>query len=374
MSLDRQIDQVCPHAVYEEALFVGSDRMTIRPLRPVASVASIEVLLNHEVRVPSYGVALPAKSTGTKEGPFTIQTGINDVFRARVNQGLEQVALFPASNRASVASIADFLNARIRGVWFTEEGGRLAFQSRSVGKPASVFIPATSTLAAAVGIQVNREYRGQQLVPGWTAIGDPATTSDRPTRLVVFDEPLRSGSDFVEINYTTVQQECRRCGGTGVEHDWRYDSQGGVVLTSDENLLIQELRKCFYTTIGTNPFHTWYGTSLVDTIGKKLTAGGFVQNLIVSDLYQAFSRWQSVKRQQEEKVGQEVTDKEFPFRLLSVDLQQSTKDPTVVFVNVTVQNRAGDSIPLNRALKIPQPYALLDSPAQAVANQNLIGG
>jgi len=36
MSYDRQIDQVCTHMVVEEALFLFSDRRTVRPLRPIA--------------------------------------------------------------------------------------------------------------------------------------------------------------------------------------------------------------------------------------------------------------------------------------------------------------------------------------------------
>ena len=157
---------------------------------------------------------------------------------------------------------------------------------------------------------------------GWTLINDPnnLTQTQFPNRLIVFDAPLPSGTDFVEINYTTVRQMCRRCGGTGVESDWRYDVDGDIITVADEDLLIQELLKDFFTTIGSNPFHTWYGTNLLDTIGKKLTTGGFVQNLIVSDIYQAFNRWQQIKQQQEQNVGQTVTDKEYPYRLLSVNL------------------------------------------------------
>jgi hypothetical protein len=176
----------------------------------------------------------------------------------------------------------------------------------------------------------------------------------------VFDEPLRSGSDFVEISYGTIREECRRCGGLGVENDWRFDANGDVVEIRDEGLLIQELQKDFYTILGSNPFHTWYGTGLIEAIGKKLTAGGFAQNLIVSDIYQAFNRWQSIKRQEEDN-GQFVSDREYPFRLLSVNLEQSAQDPTVIFVTVTVQNRSNDSIQLTRGLRLPQSLQLVSS-------------
>jgi len=188
---------------------------------------------------------------------------------------------------------------------------------------------------------------------------------DRPTKLIVFDEPLRSASDFVEINYTTIRQECRRCGGSGVENDYRYTKTSGEpVMVGEEALLQQELQKLFFTLAGSNPFHTWYGTDLIESVGKKLSSGGFVQNFVVSDIYTAFTRWQSIKSQQEEKVGQFVDDKEFPFRLVSVDLEQSNKDPTVVFVNMTVMNRSSQPIQLSRGLRLPLPYDLLGTTTQ----------
>jgi len=372
VSYDRQIDQVCHHLVAEEALFVETDYLTVRPLRPIASSNSVRVRLDGAFEVPSVGVASPGTSAGTKEGPFNIMQGVNDTFVVSVNQGAPQTAVIPTANKLPVDRLVDLLDRSFQGLSFELLGNRIAFRTTSKGRGASVFILPTSTLAATLGIAVNREFRGQQVAPGWTLVSAPNTLPDRPLRLIIFDQPLRSGSDFVEINYTTTRQECRRCGGTGVENDFRYGLHGDPVQVRDEALLIQELQKNFYTIRGTNPFHIWYGTGLLETIGKKLSAGGLIQNLIVSDIYQAFNRWQSIKRQQEEKVGQNVSDKEYPLRLLSVDLQQSTQDPTVVFVSITVQNRSNDPIQLERGLKLPQPSDLLGSTAQqGVIRQSL---
>lgn len=364
MSYDRLLDQICPHIVTEEALFVGSDRMTVRPLRPISSTASVDVYLNHEIGVPSMGVAIPAQAIGGRRGPFTIQTGVNDTLVLSINQGPVQTLVIHAANNIQPERLVAILNAGFQGIIFSVYKNAIQFRTTAEGRGASVFFLASSTLATTLGIQSNREYRGQNLVPGWTLVRDPTTLDDRPSRLLVFDEPLKSTTDFVEISYSTIQQECRRCGGTGVEHDFRYAVNGEPITAVDETLLIQELQKLFYTIRGSNPFHLWYGSGLLETIGKKLSAAGFVQNLIVSDIYQAFNRWQSIKRQQEEKIGQTVSDEEFPFRLLSVDLQQSTQDPTVVFVNITVQNRSNKSVQLTRGLRIPQPTDLLGSTQQ----------
>jgi hypothetical protein len=232
------------------------------------------------------------------------------------------------------------------------------------GINTSVIFLTGSTMCPTIGFLVNREFRGQQVVPGWTVIADPTTLLTQPNRFIVFDLPLASGTDFVEIDYTTTSQMCRRCGGTGVEYDWRLGQNGNVITVQDEALLIQELQKDFFTLLGSNSFHTWYGSDLLDTIGSKLTAGGFIQNLIVSDINTAFDRWQQVKQQQQQNLGQYVSDKEFPYRLLSVSLQQSTQDPTVIFVTINVMNRSNQPIQISRGLKIPQPLDLLGASQQ----------
>lgn len=365
MSYDRQIDQICPHYIVQEALFPGSDRQTVFPLRPIATIASVVVRLDGCINVPSAGVNIAAQAVGSKAGPFTITQGVNDTLLVQVNQGPVQTVVVPPLNQASAAQVSYFLNLALQGVYFSASpANQVSFQTTTQGVSTSVLFPPGSTLCSAIGFNLNREFRGQQLVPGWTVISDPSALVGQPNRLIVFDLPLSSGTDFVEINYTTISQQCRRCGGTGVEYDWRIGTTGDVNIVFDEALFIQELQKDFFTILGSNPFHTWYGTQLLDTIGSKLTLAGFVQNLVVSDIYTAFSRWQQIKQQQQDNVGQYVSDKEFPYRLLSVSLQQSQQDPTVIFVMITVQNRSTQPIQLSRGLRIAQPLDLLGATQQ----------
>lgn len=367
MSFDRDINQICPHLVAEEALYLSADRQTIRPLRPISSSTSVNVFLNHAVQVPSSGVQTSAKVTGVRRGPFTVSTGVNDTVQIIVNQGSPQTVMLPAVNKMSAIQVAGRLNQQLTGVTFSVVNESLSVSTVTSGPGSSILFTAASTASPLFGINVNREFRGQQLVPGWTLVTDPTTLADRPTRLVVFDTPLRSDSNFVELSYSTIREECRRCGGSGFENDWRFDVNGKQIEIRDEDLLIQELQKAFYTIRGSNPFHADYGTGLIEAIGKKLSAGGFTQNLIVADIHQQFNQWQGIKKQQEESVGQPVSDREFPLRLLSVNIQQSSSDPTVIFVDITVQNRSNDPIQLTRGLKIPQALQLATSPVRALS-------
>jgi len=361
MSFDRQIDQLCPHLVTEELLQVQTGGQVVIPIRPISSANSVVVRLNGDMVVPSSGVHVPAQSIGTKEGPFTVTEGTNNLLHVRVNGGALQTAVLPSTARMPVSRIADQLNARLQGIRFVAERNFLRFRSELPGRDATLFIDPTSTFASTAGLKANRVFRGQMVAPGWTLVNDPNTELDRPVRMVVFDEPLRGFQDYAEINYSTVRAECRRCGGIGVENDWRYGKNGSVAEVRQEALLVQEIQKVIYTVRGSNPFHPWYGATIVEQIGQKLSTRGIVQNAIVSDVYTTFSRWQSIKRQQEEAVGQFVSDGEFPFQLSSVNLEQSQQDPTVIFVNIEVQSRSLQALQITRGIRLPQPDDLLGS-------------
>jgi hypothetical protein len=373
MSYDRKLDQVCPHYVIEEALFVNVDHQTVRPVRPIASGPSVMVRVNGVAQVPAYGLHIPAEALAAKKGPFDIQAGVNDLLLVRVGGGVQQTVTVPPGNQLSSRQLAKYLNLSLREAAFSvTDKRRIRLRSGRKGPAASLFIDSTSTMAETIGMTTNRIWRGQTVFPGWSLVRDPNTLSDRPTRFVVFDEPFGGAQDYVELSYTTVRQECRRCGGLGVENDWRYGASGEVAQVRDEALLIQEITKAVYTIQQSNPFHQWYGSNVVRTIGKKLSSSGLVQNMIVADIKEAFRRWQAIKRKQEEEVGQDVSDAEYPFRLVSLILEQSQRDQTIVFVNATVQNRSRREIQIERGIKLPEPLDLMGSTAQqGVLRQSL---
>ena len=371
MSFDRQLDQVCVHQVVDEFIYTQTDRQTAIPIRPISTATSVIVRLNGETDVPSNGVQVQARVTGTKEGPFNL-TSSNNTLAIRVNNDSVHTVTLPQAARVQPDRLAYTLTKSFPGLVFFTERNRIGVRSSLSGQDATFMLTTASTMASMLGIPTSRVFRGKNAFPGWTLVNQPNTLSDRPKRYVYFDEPLQAAENFVEVTYTTVRQECRRCGGLGVENDWRYGTDGQVNKVRDEVLLIQELLKITYTARGSNPFHPWYGTTIVDRIGAKHSATGLIQNTITSDVYATFARWQSVKRQQEESVGQFVSDEEYPFRLTGVQLEQSQQDPTVLFVNIEVQNRSFKPIVLTRGLKLPEPVNLLgDTQAQGVFRQSL---
>ena len=371
MSYDRQIEHVCPHIVREEALYVEPDYRTIKPLRPIASVDSVIVRLNSLVTVPSEGVYAPARAFGSIGGPFTIVAGSNDVLMLQVGSSEPVRVTVPAADGISTQQLANLLANQVPGVSFAASDNRIVMRTAMLGWDATMALRPGSTMASVIGLPVGRVWRGRTVAPGWSLVRAPGVLSDRPARWIVFDEPLKGFSDYAEIDYSTVQQECRRCGGLGIEHDWRFAGDGKVVAVRNENLLRQEVLKMIYTIQGSNVFHSWYGSGLIDSIGSKILDGALVQSTISADIQRGFKRWQSIKKQQEEAVGQEVTDGEYPFALQGVSVRQSARDPTVIFVTINIRSRAtSQPFELTRGIRTAQPDDLLGSTqAQGILRQ-----
>lgn len=353
MSFDRHIDQVCPHQIIEEPLFIGGDRQTISPKGHIASSNSVRVRLNGEIEVPPYGAFCPIRVTGRMKEPFFFKAGDNDHFTIQTHNRTKEVRL-GMNGHFSAHQVVQVLNRQIKEVTFQALGKQVQVQSGDEGPQATLSFD--GPLTQVLGFSNRRVWRGVQVAPGWTLVTDPRTLDDRPRRLIVFDEPLRSDG-FVEIDYVTVKQECRRCGGTGYEHDWRYSKEGNTGEVRHEALLLQELQTLIFTVKGSNPFHRQFGTSIIDAIGKKQVNVGLTASLLESDITMAFNMWQSIKRQQENVVGQHVSDEEFPNRLVGVDVRPSAKDPTVMFIDITVQNRSGRRVDLSRGFKLPYSMA-----------------
>lgn len=365
MSYDRKLDQVCPHRVIGEALFLSSDRKVVRPLRPVSSISSIEMWVNGVTQVSAVGVNVPAEVIAPHRGSIDIRQGINDKLVLSVDHGPDQTITAPVGKAVKHSELAQSLNRSLSGAAFSvTKRGSIRLATRRTGPAAELVFRDGSTLATALGLSLNRVWKGRQPYPSWTVVNDPNTLSDRPARMIIFDRPVNGTSNFVEINYTTIRQDCRRCGGLGVENDWRYNSKGDTIEVRHEALLIQEILKMMFTVQGSNTFHDWYGTNLTNAVAKKIIGTGVLQSFILSDIYEAFRRWQNIKKQQEEDVGQFVSDEEYPLRLLSVTVEKSDKDPTIIFVSGTVQNRSTKPIQIERGVRLPEPVDLLGSTAQ----------
>jgi phage baseplate assembly protein W len=85
--------------------------------------------------------------------------------------------------------------------------------------------------------------------------------------IVTLRSPLLK-DQFVTASYYCEETLCPRCKGSSVENDVSLDDLGDFEIVKDHDLLAQLVIKAVLTEIGSNVYHSWYGTSVSSLIGK----------------------------------------------------------------------------------------------------------
>ena len=193
---------------------------------------------------------------------------------------------------------------------------------------------------AAFGLPENRVFRGQQLIPAWSVVRP--SVLDEYQRAVRFSTDLGRTDAPVDATYRAIPDVCPRCFGSRQENDFRYDGLGDPVFVEEEALLVQDLKKLILTVLGSNPFHRWYGTSLVALLGAK--AVGPIEARISAEIANAMRAWTSIKERQGRI--QEVTDGEVPYRMTDLSVVRDKVDPAILRVEMEVLSRRMRPIPI----------------------------
>lgn len=356
MSKDFLLKHVCPHRTKREWLSIASDYRTINTIQPPAS-KDIELRWNRYV-VPKSGLEGPVEFATDTE-PFEIEKGSTDELVVNVNETGPQTLTLPPGNNVTAATIAARLEDQIDGLAVRENERRVEFMTYRSGDNATVFLRGGSGHTA-LGLPETRLYHGTKNVPSWQVVRPPNPIDD-VERLIEFSEPLKTRDDIIEVSYFTRRQDCRRCNGLGIEDDIRFDDRGEPIFVDGIDLLVQEVEKITFTIKGSNIFHEWYGTSIVDLIGTKIASGGrVVQTQIASELGATLQRYRNVKIQQESL--QPVSNQEFPLQINRIDVQQDPFDPTVFNVEIEVRNRAQEVDRIEQRISIEDaPVAISQS-------------
>jgi len=111
------------------------------------------------------------------------------------------------------------------------------------------------------------------------------------------------------------------------------------------------------TNMGSNPYHTWYGSRIMSRIGTKAVSG--VSMMISEDVRNALSRMQSL--QVEQGKYQKIPLKEQLYAILNVQVSPHQQDPTTFLIDVVVQNASGEPITLSIVFTVPSAVALMGS-------------
>lgn len=336
--------------------------MSLQTTQPVGNASTVRVLVNDEVFIPQGGLFSPAQLFSTVAGPFDLVEN-EDVFTVETPRGADTISFNVfGTQRFTASQLIQRFNANGFTVALAEDvNGHLALTDTSTVGPDS-FVRVSGTAAVSLGFgglrgttAVNRQRgaRGRQVYPGWVL---SRREEDSTNRYPQFTSSIKNSPIF-KVTYSVPPRRCKRCRGTFIENDIRFDSSGQGLFVTDENLLYQASLKILLTDLGSNPYHNWYGTTIRSRIGSK--AIGNVSALLSEEVRKALSRLQSVQREQAEY--QQVTAKERLYAILGVQARPHSQDPTTYLVDVSVQNASGEPVSLSIVFTVPEVVALLGS-------------
>lgn len=350
MSFDIQLAFPCPHQTIEEHVTLGADQRSLKTRQPVAAFGSVRITANNGVVIPSTGVYSPARVTGFLSGPFQI---VQDANILTISNRTESIsATLPIGTRIKTKDVITlFLQAEPKTILAENNNGHLTFTDLfSLGLESDIRV--SGSAATALGFNQQRGARGKQIYPGWVLAKRSDTITNRFPKFVT---PIRNAPVF-KVSYTVPRERCLRCRGTYVENDYRFDAQGQALTVQDENLLYQMALKAVLTELGSNAYHSWYGTTISTQIGQKNLGG--VGDLITEEIRRSLGQMQTL--QLEQSKYQEVTFKERLYQVASVQTYASEDNPLAYMVEVVIRNASSDPIVLTIVFTVPGIASLVE--------------
>jgi len=343
----------------EEHVLLGPDRVSLQTTQPVGNATTVRVLANDDTWIPQSGLYAAAQLFSTLAGPFDLVED-EDTLTVETSRGTDSITfgVFGTQRFTTSQIIQSLLQKGFTVALVEEANSHLVFtDTGTVGVDS--FVRVYGTAASALGFGSDgissrqRGARGREIYPGWVLEKKALNSSFRFPQFV---RPIKSHPNF-KVTYAVPGKACKRCRGTFVENDTRFDGTGQGIFIRDENLLYQASLKIILTIQGSNPYHNWYGSHIQERIGSK--AIGNVSALISEDIRRSLARLQDVQKSQAEY--QQVTSKERLYAVTGVRTQAHAQDPTTFLVDVTVQNASNEPISLSIVFTVPEVVALMGS-------------
>lgn len=338
MSKDLQLAWPCNHLIVEERVTLGSDRQSLPTRMPILSSTLVSVLAD-STTIPQTGLQIPARLKSFAPGPYEIITNEQDLTLV-TSSATYTYTLLPGTYLAE--QIAQRIN-RQANLASVERGMLVLADNQVLGDRSLIQVMGR----AVSGLHFKQTgATGRQLYPGWSLVTPPLELTARYPR---FNQTIPTNPEL-RVTYVTDQSRCLRCQASGVENDYRFTVQasgtvpaGSLIMIQNEDLLYQGCLKILLTQQGSNPYHPEYGTTILSRIGSKATMA--VAAALSAEVRRALTAHQTMQRQQG-KV-QRITLKEQLYSILNVQTFPSADDPTVFFVEVTVQNASSEPVVLN---------------------------
>ena len=350
MSIDVQLAWDCPHLTLEERVSLDSDRRSLPTTQPVASDTLVGVVANYDVQIPRTGLYSYAKLISFQAGPYTLVENETDLTIVTSSESFSLT--LPYAQFLTADDVATRINraSPSKKTVASSENGRLTITDKSNTGGRSV-VQVFGLSLPKLHFDKQSGAQGSMIYPPWELYTPVGQITSRYPRFV---QPL-SGNPILTVSYATSQQRCLRCRGTGVENDYRFTAEasvaspttpslpaGSIFMIQNEDLLYQAALKIVLTQRGSNPFHPSYGSTVLSRVGSKSLAA--TAAAINQDVRRALAILQQT--QQSQARVQTVTAREQLYAVTSVNTTPDEYDPTVYYVDVTVQNASTSPINL----------------------------
>lgn len=168
---------------------------------------------------------------------------------------------------------------------------------------------------------------------------------------IVFLNKRKSLEEIYQISYNVKPDLCPKCFGLKYHDDLSYSTLGKNNLVSNEEKLLQEVRKIINTELGSNPFHTWLGNQIYKLIGAKTANAEFVRATMIQEVNDCLDNYLQIQTQQARY--QDITERESFLQNLIIDAQQDEYDPSIWLLTIVFQNRTGNEMLYEKKLEIP---------------------
>jgi hypothetical protein len=355
VSRDVRLAFNCPHVIGEERVALGADRRTLYTSKPISGATLLRVVADDIYPVsPFTGFVTTATVKSYRREPYRV-TQANRTLTVTTQLGTATVRFAPGY--LSAAQVIAAINAvASRLVVLSSPNGYVTVAD--AGDPGSASrVQLSGTALEPLGFDEQSGDKGKVVIPPWRlysrSVVNPQDAVDSLGYFIRFDAPVKSGMYFT-VTYPVAQDLCLRCLTTGVENDYRFDTQGAAMMVADENLLYQSVLKVILTEIRSNIYYPWYGSTLSNLIGSKVLGG--TQAGIRQSVTTALTMFQNL--QSSLSKYQRITPKERLFAVDGIGVTQSPKDPTVFLIEVNVRNYASEPVNITIVYTTPGTYAL----------------
>lgn len=156
-----------------------------------------------------------------------------------------------------------------------------------------------------------------------------------------------------EASYVTIPDLCPKCYGTQYIDDICLDHSGNPLTVEDTALLAQSVEKIAITRVGSNKYHPWFGSGLGALVGggTKVTDNAMLLSDVKSALADALRSLLDAQTHHM-NVNTNVSSHEVLGRVLSIDVQFSEDDPSIVLAGVSYESRSGKVVNFTQELEL----------------------